>query len=554
MPASLSVADLEEILRFSRSLWEAASREEIVEQLVTFGGRLVTAERLSAVAVEVEEGIARVLASSEGPVSRGIPLDLSKYPELVLAATQGQVRTIEEVGSDPALTAFAGILDRKSIHSVVAIPLARRDRTSLCLLAAAAAPISSRDLAVLQASGEVAAAALRAFEALAVFAADSTAGLEDRYRRLFDEIPTGALQISEEGAIRAVSRSLLERLGVSRQEALASPPSRLLAESSRRDFELALQTALRQVGRVVIAEVVVAAERGGWPARVALWRPESRRAVVCAVFQPAGAADFQAGGTGDGRSAPAPRDLTTRVLELEEENRKLREQDSARHHFISAAAHELKTPIAILTSYAEALTADLSENLSREQVSFLNTVRATVLRLDLLVSDMLDLAALEAGAMKFDLRPHSAEEIGRRVVSETGPLAEKARIKMTIRIPAEIRVVADEERLIQVLTNLVVNALKYTQEDGLVELTGEASARGIEFRVRDNGPGIPPEDLPYLFEEFRQVARGSRRRLGTGLGLSICKKFTEAMNGEIEIQSRPQQGTTAIVSLPRAPA
>jgi signal transduction histidine kinase len=243
--------------------------------------------------------------------------------------------------------------------------------------------------------------------------------------------------------------------------------------------------------------------------------------------------------------------LREKVAELRVANQQLQDMDIFRKHFISAAAHELKTPITILKSYVEVLMGDLAEGLTDKQRSFLQTVWETSGRLERLVSDLLDLASLEAGHLVFMAAPHPVEPLVRRVIGEAQPLAARADVTLALTPGGPAKIVVDEDRFAQVLTNLVVNALRYTPAGGRAELRWEVETDTVMFQISDTGPGIPADDLPYIFEEFRQVARGARRKLGTGLGLAICKRFTEAMGGTVEIKSEIGRGTTAIVRIPR---
>ena len=228
--------------------------------------------------------------------------------------------------------------------------------------------------------------------------------------------------------------------------------------------------------------------------------------------------------------------------------------EAVRKDFVANVSHELRTPLAVIKGYVETMV-DGHETMSpTDRERFLKTIQRHSERLNSLLEDLLALSRLESG------QPGLARE---RV--EPGPLLESAledfrtrpaaaghRLGLEVE-PATPAVLADPLKLGQVLDNLVSNALKYTPRGSRVDVTARpGSDDAVEFVVRDNGPGIPEEDLPHIFERFYRVDKGrSREKGGTGLGLSIVKHIVQLHGGRVWVESRLGAGTAFHFTLPR---
>jgi signal transduction histidine kinase len=247
--------------------------------------------------------------------------------------------------------------------------------------------------------------------------------------------------------------------------------------------------------------------------------------------------------------------LRRQIEELEQAHRHLEELEELKSHFLAASSHELKTPLTIVQSYLEILTSDLSEGLSEQQLAFVQIAHEAVLRLRHLVSDLVDLAALESGQIPLNIQRVEIASLVRRVVEEMQPMAAKAGVTLTARIPERVGAVrADPQRILQVLQNLTDNALKYTQTSGSVALEIGQKVDTVDIRVCDTGAGIPAEKLPYIFDPFVRGERtASGERAGSGLGLAICQRIMSALGGKLQVDSLAGQGSVFSASLPRWP-
>lgn len=227
--------------------------------------------------------------------------------------------------------------------------------------------------------------------------------------------------------------------------------------------------------------------------------------------------------------------------------------EKIRQDFVANVSHELKTPIANIKGYAETLLSGALEDKTHAK-DFLSIVYNESERLARLIDDLLNLSKIESGKLTMNLKATALPPIIHKVVSSMKMQAERKSITITMKLPENIaQVMADSTRITQVLFNLIDNAIKYTAQDGHIEINATEEEREIQVQVTDNGIGIPEKEIPRLFERFYRVDKGRSRELGgTGLGLSIVKHIVKAHQGEISIKSKLGQGTTFIFTLPKS--
>jgi signal transduction histidine kinase len=225
-------------------------------------------------------------------------------------------------------------------------------------------------------------------------------------------------------------------------------------------------------------------------------------------------------------------------------------QDSQRE-FVANVSHELKTPLTSIQGFAQAIqdgTASSPESLHQAA----EVIQNESARMYRLVVDLLALARLEAGTANLQSEPIDLTGLLHEVVRKFGPQASQAQVTLEDRIQPLPILLGDADRLAQVFSNLVDNALKFTAPGGRVSLLAEATGSHIEVKVSDTGVGISLEDQLHIFERFYQVdksRRGGPGR-GVGLGLAIARQIIEAQGGTIQIYSIPGRGTDFIVFLP----
>lgn len=227
--------------------------------------------------------------------------------------------------------------------------------------------------------------------------------------------------------------------------------------------------------------------------------------------------------------------------------------ENIRKDFVANVSHELRTPLSVIKGYVETLVDSHDAIPFADRDRFLKTIQRHAERLNSLLDDLLALSRLESASPGL---ARERVELGPLLASaledfRARPAAEGHRFSLSVD-PAEPVVLADPLKLGQVLDNLVSNALKYTPRGSRIDLAVRiASVDTLEIAVRDNGPGIPDEDLPHIFERFYRVDKGrSREKGGTGLGLSIVKHIVQLHGGRVWAESRVGVGTSFLFTLP----
>jgi two-component system sensor histidine kinase ResE len=236
--------------------------------------------------------------------------------------------------------------------------------------------------------------------------------------------------------------------------------------------------------------------------------------------------------------------------------------DKLRRDFVANVSHELRTPLSMLHGYSEALIDDIAVS-PEEHREMVQIIYDESLRMERLVSDLLDLARMEAGHTQLNLGMVDLNLLLQRIHRKFNVFAKENGIELLCQLPRREIVLdqVDEDRLEQVLTNLLDNAIRHTQRGA--SITVSASVETVDMhayaklQVADQGSGIPTEDLPYIFERFYKAdkarTRGKAGSSGTGLGLSIVKNIIDAHKGKVFAASTPGKGTTFTILLPMPP-
>ncbi|MBN2482871.1 MAG: HAMP domain-containing protein [Candidatus Omnitrophica bacterium] len=230
----------------------------------------------------------------------------------------------------------------------------------------------------------------------------------------------------------------------------------------------------------------------------------------------------------------------------------LKRLERVRRDFVANVSHELRTPIASIKGYAETLLEGALQDKENAE-DFVRIIYSDADRLAWLIDDILDLSKIESGKLKLDLKPCNIPPVLDRVVSGLKKYAEKNTITIEKDIPADIpAVLGDENRLAQVLLNLIDNAIKYNRKGGRIYIRARSQEKLVRIEVTDTGIGIPSSDVPRIFERFYRVDKARSRELGgTGLGLSIVKHIIVAHGGEVFVKSELGTGSTFSFTVPR---
>ncbi|MHC1598403.1 MAG: sensor histidine kinase [Candidatus Methanofastidiosia archaeon] len=247
--------------------------------------------------------------------------------------------------------------------------------------------------------------------------------------------------------------------------------------------------------------------------------------------------------------------LNSLVQELREASLQTKEASRLKSQFIANISHELRTPLNAIIGFSDVLLDE--ENITNEQRDYLRTILKNSENLLQLINDMLDLSKIEANKMEVVYQKVKLDELIRRVYKLMTPIAKDRNITMVIEndIIPEIKV--DKTKLRQILINLLTNAIKFNKEGGLVKTTVsyyDDNKEYLKIEVFDTGIGINKKDFEVIFDEFRQIDGTDTRDFeGTGLGLAITKKYVEMLGGKIWVESRTNEWSKFVFTLPISP-
>jgi heavy metal sensor kinase len=216
--------------------------------------------------------------------------------------------------------------------------------------------------------------------------------------------------------------------------------------------------------------------------------------------------------------------------------------------FTADASHELRTPLAVILT--EAQTALARERSAAEYRETVESCLSTAQQMRRLVESLLELARFDAGQQAMKREPFDLSQVARQCVDLVRPLAARREIKINCDLPA-VQCFGDPERISQVVTNLLTNAIEFNRDQGEIRISVAADKSSALLKLADTGDGIPAEDLPHIFERFYRVDKSRSRRQGrTGLGLAICRAIVDAHGGALEVFTQPGVGSIFTLKLP----
>jgi signal transduction histidine kinase/CheY-like chemotaxis protein len=252
--------------------------------------------------------------------------------------------------------------------------------------------------------------------------------------------------------------------------------------------------------------------------------------------------------------------VRARTMELEAANRelqianlKIREADRLKSEFLANMSHELRTPMNAIIGFTKLVRRKSADLLPLRQLENLEKVETSANQLLRLINDILDLSKIEAGKMSMNIMPFELAPLVDTCFTTVESMVKEGRVRLLKEVPDDLpEVLSDQDKLKQIIINLLSNGLKFTEE-GEVKLSAVLEDASLRITVSDTGIGISSNALEYIFEEFRQADGSSTRKYGgTGLGLSITKKLTHLLGGTIDVRSVEGEGSTFTVTLPLA--
>jgi signal transduction histidine kinase len=244
-------------------------------------------------------------------------------------------------------------------------------------------------------------------------------------------------------------------------------------------------------------------------------------------------------------------EVRARTAELAKTVEDLEIASQHKSQFVANMSHELRTPLAAILGYAELMQEGFYEPLGQKSLDALTRIRSNGKHLLGLINTVLDIAKIESGQFTLNMAEYAIESVVETVRSATESLAQNKKLALKTEVAKSLPVgLGDEQRLTQVLLNLVGNAIKFT-DAGEVRVTAKAVSGHFNVSVADTGPGIPEHERTRIFEQFHQVDSSlTKAKGGTGLGLAIARQIVEMHGGRIWVQSTLGKGSTFQMELP----
>ncbi len=242
--------------------------------------------------------------------------------------------------------------------------------------------------------------------------------------------------------------------------------------------------------------------------------------------------------------------LKKQAEELEKSYNELKELDRLKSDIVAIVSHELRTPLTSIKGYVELVLDGTMGAITETQRKCLEIANENIDRLKRLIDNMLDLSKIEHGELEMNTKPTNLKDIVENAVNTLKPLADEKNINIIYKIN-DIIINCDKDRITQVLTNLIENAIKFSPINEKVVIEAFKEGNSVHIKVIDNGPGIPKKDLDRIFDRFYQVDSPAKRiKGGSGLGLAVCKSIIEAHGGVIWVESELGKGSIFHIILP----
>ena len=380
-------------------------------------------------------------------------------------------------------------------------------------------------------------------------AEDALRESEEFNRSLVENLPDIIVIYDSRGIVRFANRAALNILGSPASKVIGEPILSFVADYQHSDVEQKMKLRLSGV-RLPPYEVDIRTGNGEIITAILQAVPISyKKEPVMLVLLVNITERKQA----EQRLLEAHRDLEKKVdertRELTEANVQLQELDRLKSMFIASMSHELRTPLNSIIGFTGIMAKGMAGEINAEQKTQLGMVQESARHLLALINDVIDISKIEAGKIEAGISTFNIADVIREVGNTFDPVALEQGLVLNVEIPGTIPVTTDERRVKQVITNLVSNAIKFTDE-GRIDVTVEQKGTVVEVSVRDTGIGIGNEDMEQLFRPFGRIAVQGRLTEGTGLGLYLSKKLARFLGGDITAESEPHNGSIFTFTFP----
>ena len=364
---------------------------------------------------------------------------------------------------------------------------------------------------------------------------------EERFRNAFDHAPLGMALVSFDGGFIQANDALCRLLGLQREQLQNSSHTALTFEADRAHEAQRLMELASGQARVVQFEKRYLPPAPAAPVwtLVSVSRLGDGPNAACHLYQV--------------HDLREQKRAAENLAELAQERMRREASDLAsasKSEFLSRVSHEMRTPLNAVIGFAQLLQMGSNTMAPQQLRAYADHVRNAGEHMLGLVTDLLDLNRVAQGALRLDMQPTTLASAAQDASALLGGLAAAHGITVETAVPAGLQVMADPQRLRQVLLNLCSNAIKYNRQGGLVRVSAQAQADGqVSLTVQDSGIGMTSEQMSRLFQPFDRLGAERTKVPGTGLGLVICLGLVNEMGGSLQVQSDPHAGTTATVTL-----
>jgi PAS domain S-box-containing protein len=362
---------------------------------------------------------------------------------------------------------------------------------------------------------------------------------EARKRAILDAAPDCIVTIDHRGNIVEFNPAAERTFGYRYHAIIGKPITDLIISRFERMDDYLRTGEGSMIGKR-IETIAMRADRAEFPVEVTITRISQREPPMFTAY------------IRDLTEQKAQEAIRRRSEELEEQNSLVQEANRLKSEFLANMSHELRTPLNAIIGFSELLIDEKAGPITPQQKDYLTDVLTSGRHLLQLISDVLDLAKVEAGKMELNPETFFVRRAIDEVCAVMVPIAWARNIRISIEAAPTAVATLDQRKFKQVLYNLVSNAVKFSHDNAEVKVTANFDLQGqLRVEVKDFGIGIRKEDLPRLFHAFEQLESGAGRHYqGTGLGLDLTKKLVELQKGSIAVESQPGKGSTFTITLP----
>ena len=377
-----------------------------------------------------------------------------------------------------------------------------------------------------------------------------------RYRALFENANTGIFLITPNGLYLNLNQQAAAMLGCSVETLIGQPATDFFHDGKQVDF--CIQSELLFAGQTIpIYECEVQRHDGTTlplEVNVTLVRDAFEKPLYIQSIARDISRRRQVEQALHAERMQLAQRVAERTTELSIANSELMRNARLKDEFLATVSHELRTPLSVILTLSEALQENVYGGISEPQMKALQRIQKSGRHLLALINDVLDVSKIESGKLDLEIGPTSVQSLCEDSIQMVQEAAAAKEIALSAMLDPTIAIItADGRRLMQVLLNLLNNAIKFTPEGGTVHLqvSGDRGTETVTFAVRDSGIGIAQEDLPRLFQPFVQLdSRLSRRYQGAGLGLALVYRLVKLHGGSVSVESEVGKGSTFLVALP----